>query len=168
LLYLEKCQETKIDKNLNYLYLIKLDTINNQFDNVEMIPVLFEDYSDTHFESCNKKDTIYLKTFTAVDQFGIQNRYALENIKNIENAVKRKREILNMTVHSDNNKIINQKLKYFYFHISCIACIGNIDKYSSKIYKSNKIMLIKNNITLIEKEIDNDIFDLIVEKLWRP
>lgn len=154
LIFSETKQKTKIDKYKASLKAIKYDSSVELKDDFKISDVFLKDFSDGHFESCQKRDSIYLTFNYSNDSFNIDNKYGEENRKKIDEILKNKKTLFSVNVKS--KKIIQSKIDYYYVLIKCTACSGILDNISASKNNNDSVLLIKNNIEEIPNfEIDN-------------
>ncbi|OJV71157.1 MAG: hypothetical protein BGO42_04935 [Flavobacterium sp. 40-81] len=154
LIFSETKQKTKIDKYKASLKAIKYDSSVELKDDFKISDVFLKDFSDGHFESCQKRDSIYLTFNYSNDSFNIDNKYGEANRKKIDEILKNKKKLFSVNVKS--KKIIQSKIDYYYVLIKCTACSGILDNISASKNNNDSVLLIKNNIEEIPNfEIDN-------------
>ena len=154
LIFSEIKQKTKIDGHRVSLKAIEYDSTKVSKDNFKIYDVSFNGFSDGHYASCQKGDSIYIKFNYTNDTYEIDSKYGEINRKKIDEILKNKKKIFSVNIKS--KKIIQSKINYYYVLIKCTACSGVLDVISSAKINNDFILLIKNNIEVLpDFEIDN-------------
>jgi hypothetical protein len=154
LIFSEAKQKTKIDKYKVSLKAVNYNSILDSKHSFKVLDVYFKDYSDSHYKSCQERDSIYLKINYSNDTFDIDNEFGDVNMKQIDKIFKNKKLLFSVNVKSE--KIIKTKIDYYYVLIKCNACSGFLDSESYTKTNNDSVLLIKNNVEEISDfEIDN-------------
>lgn len=154
LIFSETKQKSKIDRYKTSLKAIKYDSETRLKDNFIISEVSFNGFSDSHYFSCQKRDSIFIKLNYSNDTYEIDMEYGETNRKKIDEILKNKKKLFSINVKS--KKIIQSKIVYYYVLVKCVACRGILDNQSSEKINNDSILLIKNNIEEIPNfEIDN-------------
>lgn len=162
LLKMHKTRDLKIDKEVTKYLVLELDLNFNLLKDQQLTSlVYFKDFTDQHYSSCVKKDSIPLMKLRKNDTFEHDNNYGLKNAEIIENNSEKMNHLLKLVVKS---ALYNQKITVTYTVINCNYCIGDITKYDKEfIGHKNKVVLLSDNLIInnsikIPKE---KIYDII-------
>jgi len=155
LIYSDVKQNIKIDRHKYFLKAIELDSTLTIKDDLKLANVFFNEYSDRHYDNCQKGDSVFISTLYKNDTFEIESMYGKSNEEKIIETLRNKKKLFSIKVNS--NKLIGIEIKYYYALIKSNACFGKLDSKNAIKYNIDNILLVKNNIQEIpDFYLDNE------------
>lgn len=161
LLKVTNMKNTRIEKLKNSYFVLNLDSIQNK---VSLKPVLFQNFTDSHLQSCKCKDSIRIKTLFKNDTFKHENYEGINNANIVDINKKKMKSLVAVEIKSE---LYNQKIIINYTLIKSNYCIGKLANYdSSFIGYDGEIVLIIDDLKINnEYKLSNEILSDIIDRM---
>lgn len=156
-------QNTTIDKIKSNIYALCLDENGKLSAKNELLNVVFEGYSDQHYDQCLKCDSIPITENYSTDTFKISDSLGLRNKHFLEEKLVFKKKLFRLKFQSS----MPFTTDYFYLIVTSEACIGKLDSKSSNQLMNRSILLIKNLWSISDSILDESEKDKVIAYLLK-
>jgi len=158
LIFTETNQKIDLEKVKTNVFAISLDKEGKINENTDLLSVVYDGFSDQHYQKCQQGNSIPIMENFTTDTFEIDSNFGLQNRLFLEKNIKKKRKIFNLKVKSTISSITD----YYYIFVTVDGCVGNLDNRSSSFLNNNTVLMVRKFYECQNSKLSNNDIDKVL------